>query len=817
MPQFEQRRRRPRIGEIDFPPAQPDDEDGRDWPEAERDVPNDPDAVDPAAGFGQQYDEPIGATVDAAAADAQASLDSAEARAEHRKLLAWFYRERDIQAVNRLEMAIDADFYDGHQWDEDDAQLVRSRGQMPLVHNEVAVMADWIIGTERRTRVDWRVLPRTEDDVELADVKTKVLKYVADVNRAAFVRSRAFTDAVKAGVGWVDDGVIDDPTRDPVYSKYEDWRNVLWDSASYELDLSDARYLFRWRWVDEDVAVTWFPERAAQIKRAAEEDTRMTGDRWDESERRTGGADGDGVWRRGGTASVAESSQQDQTRRRVRLIECQYRQPAKVLMVEDGPLAGAIATPREANGTQHLSGAALVERTMMRVHVAVFTESDLISMGPSIFRHNRFSLTPIWFYRDGRQRLPYGAIRRARDVQQDLNKRASKALFIASSNQLFMEEGATDDIESVREEARRPDGVMVGKKGYRLERSRDESQLEAQLKFMQLGANTIQRTVGVADENLGRQTNAVSGEAIKARQLQGSVVTTEPFDNLRLATQEQGEKRLSLVEQFYSAPKVARLTGARGAIEWVKVNQPEVQPDGSVRFLNDITASLADFVVAEADYAGTMRNVLFEQMAAMAAKMPPDVALRLMTVAMEFSDLPNKDQIAAEFRAITGAPDPSKEPTPEEQQKQAEAQKQQAEALEIQRQSALAALAEQQAKARELNARAAVAEAQARGAGAGAEVQQANDAAVAEVRRQADAEIERLSGELLRLRSGNDAAIEGARIDAAAKERVAEIQADSNGRMAALQQRVADLEASVTGVAQSATARPTTQPQGASA
>ena len=29
-------------------------------------------------------------------------------------------------------------------------------------------------------------------------------------------------------------------------------RNILWDSTSYEYDLSDCRYLFRWRWVDED-------------------------------------------------------------------------------------------------------------------------------------------------------------------------------------------------------------------------------------------------------------------------------------------------------------------------------------------------------------------------------------------------------------------------------------------------------------------------------------------------------------------------------------------------------------------------------------
>jgi hypothetical protein len=61
---------------------------------------------------------------------------------------------------------MDADFYDNLQWSPDDAQILKDRGQMPLVFNEVAPMVDWLIGTQRRTAVDWRVLPRSEDDVD---------------------------------------------------------------------------------------------------------------------------------------------------------------------------------------------------------------------------------------------------------------------------------------------------------------------------------------------------------------------------------------------------------------------------------------------------------------------------------------------------------------------------------------------------------------------------------------------------------------------------------------------------------------------------
>lgn len=719
-------------------------------------------------------------------------MDGEEARRELSRLLQWWYYERDRQAENRMEMSLDADFYDGLQWSPEDAATLRDRGQMPLVYNEVAPMVDWLIGTERRSRVDWRVMPRTENDVELADVKTKVLKYVSDINRVTFVRSRAFSDAVKVGVGWMDDGVRDDPTQDVLYCKYEDWRNVLWDSASYEPDLSDARYVFRWRWVDEDVALMMFPGRADKIREAVEDlGYGDSGDGWEEDGWRSGLVDGpddrSGVIYASGTGAAV-----DARRRRVKLIECQYRKPATVKIVAAGPLQGAILDPGDTAMVDEVvrTGGSIIDKVMMRVHVAVFTPSHMISIGPSIFRHNRFSLTPIWCYRRGRDRLPYGVVRRVRDVQQDMNKRASKALFLLNTNQIIADEGATDDWNLLRDEADRPDGTIIKKSGKDLSIRRDAEAARGQIEMMTLAAQSIQKSAGVSNENLGRQTNASSGEAIKARQLQGSVVTTEPFDNLRLATQAQGEKQLSLVEQWYSEQKVIRLTGVKDSIEWVRINEPEQQPDGSVRFLNDITASMADFVVADQDYAGTLRQVMFEALNNMASRLPPEVALRLMTIALEFSDMPNKDAVAEQIRKVTGEPDPNKQPTPQEAQALALQQQQQQEVLQMQRQQAIAALQEQQAKTREINAKAAKLESDAGG----------NDqlaAAIKRVREQADAEIERVSEQLrktqaelqnraLEIQSEANTDLAVARIEADTEQKVAAIQAASDARIAAM-------------------------------
>lgn len=729
-------------------------------------------------------------------------LDSEEANKEHRQLLEWFYLERERQAENRLEMAMDADFYDNIQWDPTDAAMLKDRGQMPLVYNEVAPMVDWLIGTERRTRVDWRVLPRTEDDVKLADVKTKVLKYVSDINRVPFARSRAFADAVKSGVGWMDDGVRDDPTQDVLYSKYEDWRNVLWDSSSYELDLSDARYIFRWRWVDEDIALMMFPERAAQIRQAVEDygafDAESEEDTWyfNEPVRNQTGK----IYSSGSGLMV------DAKRRRVKLIEAQYRKPCSCKVVADGPLRGTFFNEADTALSMALAinQCSITERTMMRVHVAVFTEANLLSHGPSIFRHNRFSLTPIWCYRRGRDRQPYGVIRRVRDIQQDLNKRASKALFMLNTNQIIADEGATDDWNNLRDEADRPDGLIVKKPNKELILRRDTDGATGQISMMTLAAQSIQKTAGINNENLGRATNAVSGAAIEARQNQGAVGTTEPFDNHRFAVQVQGEKQLSLAEQFYTEEKVIRLTGAKGMLDWVKINQPERQPDGSMRYLNDITATAADFVVSEADYAGTLRQVMFDNLSQIAGRLPPEVSVRFLRIAFEFSDLPNKDEIVEEIRRITGERDPSKEMTPEEAQQMQEQMAAQSEALQMQRETARLALEEQRAKIRELNARTAQLEAQAAGqeGGMAPEIEQA----IRQVKAQAADQIEALTEQLrktqaelanrtMQIESDADVRLRVAEIEAETKERVAKIQADSDRRLALLNQHMDRIEA----------------------
>lgn len=182
-----------------------------------------------------------------------------------RELQGWWDEAREFHAENRRQQLIDADFYDHHQFDPQTALALLDRGQFPSVYNLIALAIDWIIGTERRTRIEGKVHPRGPEDQQGAQAKQQVLKYVDDVNQAGFERSEAFASATKVGIGWLEECIVRDPDVEPIANRYVDWKQMWWDPFSRRADLRDARYVIRRKWLDLDYAQAMFPEHAETL------------------------------------------------------------------------------------------------------------------------------------------------------------------------------------------------------------------------------------------------------------------------------------------------------------------------------------------------------------------------------------------------------------------------------------------------------------------------------------------------------------------------------------------------------------------------
>jgi hypothetical protein len=574
----------------------------------------------------------------------------AQKRFERRK--AWFNMEWQRQEANRYQMALDEDYYDSLQWTEDEARQVRSRGQNPIVFNEVKYSIDFLLGTERRMRRDFKVLARNTSAKEASDdaeVKTKLLKYLDDVNRSPFERSQAFDDAVKAGLGWLETGITADPEQEPIYLSAESWRNMLHDSVSNERNPDKWRYQFRFKEIDLDVAQGYFPDKAEALERASNAGLDGGSDEgW------TGIFPSMGLIGRANMPAKYIHYDNDMLitnpRKRVLLIECWSYEPTT-----------------ETTG----EGASATRRTKMKMHVSIMTKLETILEAPSPFKHNRFPFIPVWCYRRKRDGMPYGIVRPLRGPQDDLNKRMSKSLFEASSRQVRVEVGAIDEeamgLEEIRDEENAPDGIPIYAKGAlsggKVQPVDRKGDAQAHMALAEIDRQALRMTVPM--ETRGSNSNVVAAKGIIAKQEASSMLTAEVFDNMLLAHQQEGELSTSLIEQFYTEEKTFSVTGERFKLDYVTINQQ--QPDG--RKLNDVTRHKATFVIGEAPWRQSLAEAAFEsamQMLGQLAPVAPQVVVSIIDLVFEWSDLPNKQTILQRIRAATGMSDPDQGETPEQ-------------------------------------------------------------------------------------------------------------------------------------------------------
>ena len=651
-------------------------------------------------------------------------LDKAPVRKRFAKVVSWFMQERLRQVDFRIESMIDHEFYDGPgQWTEEERRVLAERSQVPITFNQVKPTVDWVIGTEKKIRVDYRVLPREENDAKAAESKTKLFKYVSDANNAGFKRSKSFADAVLAGVGWIDHTINTDPDDEPLVVTYEDWRYIWWDTLATEEDLSDARYVFRGKWVDLDVACAMFPERADVLQASVLSADQGSGydlfaEMYDPAIdiRQAGGIPAGGGTGNslqytgffgyiGGQGSVSP-------RDRVFLVECQYRVPVTKKILRGKMLGSLNGITFMEDVAAHQNVVAMgiaqpVESTTMEVRQMIFTGDYVLQDGESPYRHKRFSLVPIWGFKRKKDGTPYGIVRNLRDPQKDLNKRRSKALYLLSANRVVADDDAIDGTDQswgdIVQEANRPDGLIKqnpkSQRGIKIEN--EAKMAEEHVQLMSQDERYIQSASGVTDELMGRDTNAVSGKAVRARQEQGSVITTAFFDNQRLAFKLSGEIILSLIEQLYTEEKKVRITGGENGqnAEFLAINS--VDPDTG-EMSGDITSSQADFVISEQDYSGTIRQAMFESLTDMIKTMQPEASMQILDLVFELSDLPGKEKFVERLRKITGQRGTETVPTDEEKAQDAAKQQQAQIAMQAEQDVMMAQLAQEKAKVAKL-------------------------------------------------------------------------------------------------------------------
>jgi len=554
-----------------------------------------------------------------------------------RKFKGWYEEAKALSADWRDDSIEDSKFYHGGkgQWKEADIATLEAEGRPVLSINRIKPTIDLQKGIEIRSRTDIDAKPRGALDGGAADAITAGFKYIQDQNNADHKISDVFFDGLKAGIGWIEVCLNDDPFEEEIAINYLDWHKVGWDPYARELLFDDARYMFKEKWVDQDIAEQTWPDKKDEITATMEEAAAVTPHVRELPDQ----------YKSGKPVSYVDTA-----RKRVLLVQMYFKkvQLGIFLKLKNGDVKeiSAEALDRDPLLVSSPDVIRVSKLPIQKIWKAIFTGDVLLEEEePLGFQHNRFPLIPFICYLD-EDGHPYGMIRNMKDPQREINKNRSQYSHIITTRRVFFETGALRDPLTAKKEISRPDAWIELNQGMlnqkRFQFSQDVAVAREHFEIMREAKQELQEVSGAVEEQMGQQTNARSGIAIEARQRQGATINTEPFDNLRLSKRRMGELMLSMMRQYWDYEKVIRVTDDKtGGDKFITFNK-----GGE----NVISQGRYDVIVSDHPETETTRNWMSRTLMDFASKMSPDIAMAVMEIAFEMSDVPNKDAVIGKLK-----------------------------------------------------------------------------------------------------------------------------------------------------------------------
>lgn len=499
--------------------------------------------------------------------------------------LAWLIRQfnesADVTQCSRREAEIYRDYYDGKQWSDKELQVLEARKQPAVTDNRIKDKIDYTLGLERKQRTDPKALARHPDDDPAADAVTAALRYVADCNQFPQVKSKVFGNMNIEGFGGAeviaDNATYTGTPNKKILIRYIRWDRLFYDAHSMLDDFSDARYMGIIKWMDLDEAISTY--KGSKVAK----DYRGFGQNYElfTSESFVAGFptyDDRPRWF-------------DRGRKRVQIVEHYYKKGTDWYR--------AVYTR-----------VGFIEEPKKSVYLDAETQETVC---PII-------LQALYVDREGNR---YGAVKRYKDLQDEINKRRSKSLHLLSVNQALAEKGAVDDVEAARKELARPDGFVEYTPGMKMEVRENADLAEGQFKLLQEAQIALSAT-GPNEALLGT-TGDISGRAKQLDQQGGLITLGIQGDSIRFWQKRIMTATFSRMKQFMTGEQFIRITDGDNAKyqplnSTYPDNHPQVkagkaQPGAPMNVLPEMEM---DIIIDEAPDVATVQQEDFQSLVSLA-------------------------------------------------------------------------------------------------------------------------------------------------------------------------------------------------------
>ena len=475
-------------------------------------------------------------------------------------------------------------YYHGAQWTDKQIKAFNKRRQPVVTYNRIGRKINAVVGLLEKQRTDPKGFPRTPKHEEGAEIATAVLRYVCDEQEWPAKSPIAGLNGAVDGIGGIE-LLLEQGDKGDVEVGLEDVdpSSFFYDPRSLKMDFSDARYMGVAKWADIEAAIELAPHLESQIRASVESGSELTTN-----------PDHEQKW-----FSTTDDG------KKIRIVDHWYMKGGKWFW-------------------------------------CLYTGSLKLAWGESPFvdeKGKTFCKYIMYSANVDHDGDRYGFVRNMKSSQDEINQRRSKGLHILNSRRMIIEKGAGMDVEKVRAEAARPDGVIEhapGTKAPEFDDNGKGQELTGQLKFLEDAKAEIEN-YGFNPALIGSGVQDMSGRAIQLQQ-QAGIAELGPY----LLAFKGWKLRVyraiwNAVQHHWTGERWVRVTDDEKVAHHFKINELVVDPATGIPTIMNALGSLdVDIIIDEGPDTINMQADAYDTLSIMAQKgqqVPPEVIIELSPLA----------------------------------------------------------------------------------------------------------------------------------------------------------------------------------------
>jgi len=550
------------------------------------------------------------------------------------------------ETINFDEARDDQRFYAGDQW-LPDARLDRENANRPVITiNRLPGFIHQVTNDIRKDTPAAKAVPSKDGaSEEVAEIFNGMIRSIQDKSNAKAAYVQAVENACVTGLGaFKINTIVSNPMKSSeqeiVFERIVDPFQVVWDPACRKPDKSDARYVFMFHDLPNEVFRKQFPDAAMSSMPTGP--VGMTGL----------------IWYAVASTRVAEYWYKKTTKKKVLVLQDDTILPVdEALKITE---AGQVLDVKE-------------KRTVEVTEVCMRLMSGSEFLTPeSPWAGKYIPIIPVIgeeIYIQGRC-IRRGMVRDAKDAQRVYNYMRTAAVEAAALQPKMPWILTKDMIRGLEdhwgEMGRRNlpyavynvDKMAPGAKPERAAPALAQGGLDSQA---QLAGQDLQAVIGIYNVSLGAPSEETSGRAILARQKQGDTGTYNYVDNLATAVRYAGIILVDLIPKIYDTPRIVRTIGEDGSVDMAQINHPE-GPDGqpmpagmmahiepeemeALKKINDLSVGEYDVTVITGPSFATKRMEAAETLSELATKNPKVMELA-GDIILKNMDFPGAEEVA---------------------------------------------------------------------------------------------------------------------------------------------------------------------------